>query len=434
MLSFLLCAMFAVAPVLSNIPVITPPKAVLKPLPPTVAPIGDYDFGSSPPLPQLPDKTYSVHHDPNVFPDVIFDRPKDEHKTRPLAKDIQPRPAGRWLHTMVELDGIILMYGGVINAKTMLNDMWSYSPSKQLWNQKQRPTLPMPVLPPGDKYKDKENTNRPTFAPEPPEMRPLPAEDNGAKTQMEMDPGKTTTRIVPVPTIYLELIFFFFPFQCFILQSPDGGNAPPDEMDPDVSLPIYHTPWIPVINPDMPTTEAANAAADGSPVTTDAASTSGGLMGRRRRRLLADVHAQTLSKILPTTSALLRGRQEQDPSPIVTIHDFWEFNMESSSWLRIPPNEGTNNPLRRSLHTSIAIGEKMFVFGGVGVDNNMLMNDIWSYDIKTRQWEELDVGGTISLWFVIFFFSLVYLTLIVLFFWSLCFHVLCRCYQSSSAP
>ena len=165
-------------------------------------------------------------------------------------------------------------------------------------------------------------------------------------------------------------------------------------MDPDVSLPIYHTPWIPVINPDMPTTEAANAAADGSPVTTDAASTSGGLMGRRRRRLLADVHAQTLSKILPTTSALLRGRQEQDPSPIVTIHDFWEFNMESSSWLRIPPNEGTNNPLRRSLHTSIAIGEKMFVFGGVGVDNNMLMNDIWSYDIKTRQWEELDVGGT----------------------------------------
>jgi hypothetical protein len=215
MLSFLLCAMFAVAPVLSNIPVITPPKAVLKPLPPTVAPIGDYDFGSSPPLPQLPDKTYSVHHDPNVFPDVIFDRPKDEHKTRPLAKDIQPRPAGRWLHTMVELDGIILMYGGVINAKTMLNDMWSYSPSKQLWNQKQRPTLPMPVLPPGDKYKDKENTNRPTFAPEPPEMRPLPAEDNGAKTQMEMDPGKTTTRIVPVPTIYLELIFFFFPYQCF---------------------------------------------------------------------------------------------------------------------------------------------------------------------------------------------------------------------------
>jgi hypothetical protein len=68
--------------------------------------------------------------------------------------------------------------------------------------------------------------------------------------------------------------------------------------------------------------------------------------------------------------------------------------METSSLLRIPPNEGTNNPMRRSMHTSIAIGEKMFVFGGVGVDNNMLMNDIWSYDIKTRQWEELDVGGT----------------------------------------
>ena len=194
-------------------------------------------------------------------------------------------------------------------------------------------------------------------------------------------------------------------------------------MDPDVSLPIYHTPWIPVINPDIPTTEEANAAADGSPVTTDAASTSGGLMGGRRRRLLAELHTQTLSKILPTTSALLRGRREQDPSPIVTIHDFWEFNMESSSWLRIPPNEGTNNPLRRSLHTSIAIGEKMFVFGGVGVDNNVLMNDIWSYDIKTRQWEELDVGGTISCRGFFFLFSLVYLTLIVLLFFVVLMYV-----------
>jgi hypothetical protein len=34
-----------------------------------------------------------------------------------------------------------------------------------------------------------------------------------------------------------------------------------------------------------------------------------------------------------------------------------------------------------------------FSIGGVGTDNNVLMNDIWSYDIKTRQWEEIDVGS-----------------------------------------
>ena len=166
------------------------PKVVKQDLPPSIPPLGDYDFGNAPPLPQLPDKTFVVHHDPSYFPDSIFDRPAHSHKVRPGAKDIQPHPSGRWLHTLVELKDTILLYGGVIEAKTMLNDLWSYSPSKQLWNQKQRPTLPMPVVPPGDKYTDKEESGRPTFAPEPPEMRALPAEDNGAKTQLQMDPGK----------------------------------------------------------------------------------------------------------------------------------------------------------------------------------------------------------------------------------------------------
>ncbi len=173
----------------TSVPVIEPPKSVVLDLPPTVAPIGDYDFGGQPPLPELPDKTYRVHHDPSYFPDAIFDRPKDEHKYRPIAKDIQPRPSGRWLHTLVELDNTILLYGGVIDAKKMLNDLWTYSPSKQLWQQKQRASLPMPVVPPDDKYKNNEEQGRPAFAPEPPEMRALPAEDNGAKTPMEMDPG-----------------------------------------------------------------------------------------------------------------------------------------------------------------------------------------------------------------------------------------------------
>lgn len=132
----------------------------------------------------------------------------------------------------------------------------------------------------------------------------------------------------------------------------DGGEAPPDEMDPDVKLPIYHTPAIPFTNPMQPFAVSANKAADGSGTVS---------ILRRRRRLLIDVKTNT--QVLPVASALLRGRTSQDPTPLVTIHDFWEFNMQSDSWLRIPPNEGTKNPPRRSLHTAIAIGQQMFIFG-----------------------------------------------------------------------
>jgi hypothetical protein len=109
-------------------------------------------------------------------------------------------------------------------------------------------------------------------------------------------------------------------------------------MDADVSLPIYHTPWIPVINPEQPIAQAV----------------------KRRRRLLADIKSK---KVLPNANALLRGKKEQDSDSIVSLHDFWEYNLASSSWLRLPPNEGRNNPMRRSLHGAVSIGTKMLIFG-----------------------------------------------------------------------
>lgn len=350
-----------------SIPVTVPVKSVEQHRPPTVAPRNDYDFGSSPPLPQYPDKTYLVHHDPSYFPDSIFDRPRDKsQRIRPPAKDIQPRPSGRWLHTLVEVDGTIFLYGGVIKPKTLLNDMWVYTPAKETWNQKQRPTLPMQVVPPGDKYKDDPEQGRPSFAPEPPDMRALPAEDNGAKTRIHMD--------------------------------PDGGEAPPEEMDPDVSLPIYKTPVMPVLNPLQPVAQSADAAADGGPAKSAGASDkksslSKSPFGRRRRLLINQITkfpSTTLTPGLPTTSALLRGRTVQDPDSVVMIKDFWEFDIQANSWLVIRPDE-KKNPPRRSLHTALAVGTKMIVFGGVS-DNNVLLNDIWTYDVKTRAWEEIDVG------------------------------------------
>lgn len=38
-----------------------------------------------------------------------------------------------------------------------------------------------------------------------------------------------------------------------------------------------------------------------------------------------------------------------------------------------------------------------FVYtGGVATETNILLNDIWCYDINKREWEEIDVGDATS--------------------------------------
>jgi hypothetical protein len=318
------------------------------------------------------------------------------------------------------MEGMVFMYGGVISPKIMLNDLWIYTPASESWNQKQRATLPTLVAAPNDKFKIDPEQGRPVFAPEPPDMRQMPAIDAGAKTLEEMD--------------------------------PDGGESPPnpDEMDPEESLPIYVTPPMPVLNPQQPYTLPKNTAADGMPSDGDAAAADGpagaasSLLGggkrlRRRRRMLSLMETEqtektentvrqqqqtgrtvrrrermttsdgekksftaigtkkkmhpwgTLAPGLPSASALHGGRQSQGADPLHYVDDFWLFDVQSDSWLMINPHEGANPP-RRSLHTAVAIGTKMIIFGGV-TDNNMLLNDIWTYDVGTRMWEEVVVGN-----------------------------------------
>ena len=417
---------------MSGVPITQPPSSMVQRLPPTVAPFGEFDTDPSPPLPELPEKTYRVHHDPLKFPTSIFDRIDDmAKKPRKPAKDIQPQPGGRWLHTIVELEGMVFMYGGVISPKTMLNDLWVYTPGSETWFQKQRLTLPILIVPPNDKFKIDPDQGRPAFAPEPPDMRQMPAPDAGAKVLEEMD--------------------------------PDGGMSPlnPDDVDPDESLPIYVTPPIPVLNPQQPYTLGEKTAMDGTHSDGDNADAglAGGLAGgamsmlgggkkRRRRRMLSlslteveeeeeerveerieeridnldkkstsNLRIQSASRLpkvpnsgkqqkkqqqpghpwgalapgLPSASALHGGKRSQESDPIHYVDDFWLFDVQSDSWLMINPHEGANPP-RRSLHTAVSIGTKMIIFGGVS-DSNILLNDIWTYDVNTRMWEEVVIGN-----------------------------------------
>ena len=130
-----IAALLAPLAVLGNVPQTTPPREVVQPLPPSNGPPGDFSSGQPPPLPQLPPKMDAWHVQGAFFPESIFDRPADNaRKPPPDNSEMDPRPGGRWLHTCVELDNTVVCYGGVTNAKTLLNDVWLYSPLRMTWD------------------------------------------------------------------------------------------------------------------------------------------------------------------------------------------------------------------------------------------------------------------------------------------------------------
>ena len=82
-------------------------------------------------------------------------------------------------------------------------------------------------------------------------------------------------------------------------------------------------------------------------------------------------------------------------SIIAPIDDLWSFDIEASSWWKWGNLEGPN-PRPRSLHAALALGGKMFIFGGVAHGPRLLMNDVWALDMGARKWEEVSVAKDLA--------------------------------------
>ena len=57
-------------------------------------------------------------------------------------------------------------------------------------------------------------------------------------------------------------------------------------------------------------------------------------------------------------------------------NDIWSFNFENLEWEEIKP---TNKISERYHHSSIILNSKMFIFGGLSSNNNVL-NDLIYFD------------------------------------------------------
>jgi len=73
-------------------------------------------------------------------------------------------------------------------------------------------------------------------------------------------------------------------------------------------------------------------------------------------------------------------------------NDIFKYHFESNTWEKMV-SESQKCPIPRVGHSAVvfydeAEGDKMFIFGGKDDENNKLC-DLWSFNFKTKEWEEV---------------------------------------------
>ena len=91
---------------------------------------------------------------------------------------------------------------------------------------------------------------------------------------------------------------------------------------------------------------------------------------------------------LPDGTVLVFGGVDQSGATKETI---WEFNQQDITWAKITP--ANDPPPARQGHCAWMQSGKMYVQGGLG-ENRRFFNDLWSFDLTTREWLEIQTGGT----------------------------------------
>jgi N-acetylneuraminic acid mutarotase len=68
--------------------------------------------------------------------------------------------------------------------------------------------------------------------------------------------------------------------------------------------------------------------------------------------------------------------------------DLWVYQPEDNTWMEAHPTAGAARPLPRQGHCAAAVGNMMYIFGGVSYGYQPF-NDFWAYNVVTNEWTEL---------------------------------------------
>ena len=80
-------------------------------------------------------------------------------------------------------------------------------------------------------------------------------------------------------------------------------------------------------------------------------------------------------------------------SPVYgVLNDTWKFGFKSHEWKKIEPMS-CNVPISREMHSASVHDSIMYIIGGRDVNGNVL-DDIWKYDEKRREWTKVNEAMT----------------------------------------
>jgi serine/threonine protein kinase/N-acetylneuraminic acid mutarotase len=75
------------------------------------------------------------------------------------------------------------------------------------------------------------------------------------------------------------------------------------------------------------------------------------------------------------------------------LDDFYAFDVERKTWEKIERNPTGVKPPPLARHSAVAIGKKLYIFGGVQVES--FSNDLFVVDTETMTWEKIVTKGTV---------------------------------------
>jgi N-acetylneuraminic acid mutarotase len=77
----------------------------------------------------------------------------------------------------------------------------------------------------------------------------------------------------------------------------------------------------------------------------------------------------------------------------IWYNDVWTYNTGADKWMQVYPAGPL--PAGRNQHSAAAIGESMYVFGGLIAPSNQAVNDMWAYNFPLQVWKQLSPSGSI---------------------------------------
>ncbi|KAG3236887.1 hypothetical protein PI124_g18112 [Phytophthora idaei] len=96
----------------------------------------------------------------------------------------------------------------------------------------------------------------------------------------------------------------------------------------------------------------------------------------------------TLTQIEETGVVYLIGGANREGTSFGDIH---RFDLDTRRWTLIKPSSGSFPP--RSGHSAVAIGAKIYVFGGLDAASSGIYNDVHIFDTQTSSWTKAAIKG-----------------------------------------